>query len=48
MNGEHEQKSFSSGVMVLTLSVMVVKVMGLVYKIPMLKILGAAISDIVP
>jgi stage V sporulation protein B len=40
MNGEHEQKSFASGVMVLTLSVMVVKVMGLVYKIPMLKILG--------
>ena len=40
MNGEHEQKSFASGVMILTLSVIAVKVMGLVYKIPMLKILG--------
>ncbi len=41
MNGEHEQKSFASGVMALTLSVIAVKVIGLVYKIPMLGILGA-------
>ena len=41
MNGAHEQKSFASGVMALTLSVTAVKIIGLVYKIPLLKILGA-------
>ncbi len=41
MNGEHSQKRFASGVTALTLSVIAVKMIGLVYKIPLLKILGA-------
>lgn len=41
MNGEHSQKRFAFGVTALTLSVIAVKVIGLVYKIPLLKILGA-------
>ncbi len=41
MNGELSQKRFAFGVTALTLSVIAVKVIGLVYKIPLLKILGA-------
>ncbi len=41
MNGELSQKRFAFGVTALTLSVIVVKIIGLIYKIPLLKILGA-------
>lgn len=41
MNGELSQKRFAFGVTALTLSVIAVKVIGLIYKIPLLKILGA-------
>jgi len=41
MNGELSQKRFALGVTALTLSVIAVKIVGLVYKIPLLKILGA-------
>ena len=41
MNGELSQKRFALGVTALTISVIIVKVIGLVYKIPLLKILGA-------
>lgn len=41
MNGELSQKRFAFGVTALTISVIAVKVIGLIYKIPLLKILGA-------
>ena len=41
MNNDSSQKRFLSGVTVLTLSTVIVKVIGLVYKIPMMQILGA-------
>lgn len=40
MNRDASQKRFASGVTAMTLSVVAVKVIGLVYKIPLLKILG--------
>ena len=41
MNGELSQKRFAFGVTALTISVIIVKIIGLVYKIPLLHILGA-------
>ena len=41
MNNETSKKRFLSGVTVLTLSTVIVKIIGLVYKIPMMHILGA-------
>lgn len=41
MLGDVSQKRFASGVTALTLSVVVVKVIGLVYKIPLFRLLGA-------
>lgn len=41
MNGELSQKRFALGVTALTISVIAVKMIGLIYKIPLLKILGA-------
>lgn len=40
-SGQAETKTFLSGVMILTLSTMLVKVVGLFYKIPMLRYLGS-------
>ena len=41
MNGELSQQRFAFGVTALTISVIIVKIIGLVYKIPLLHILGA-------
>lgn len=39
--GKTEENSFMSGVFVLTLSAIIVKIIGLIYKIPMLRLLGS-------
>ena len=41
MNNETSGKRFLSGVTALTLSTVIVKIIGLVYRIPMMHILGA-------
>ena len=40
MNGEASQRRLASGVTALTISVLIVKIIGLIYKIPLLKLLG--------
>ena len=36
-----KENSFTSGVLILSLSAVIVKIIGLVYKIPMLRLLGS-------
>jgi stage V sporulation protein B len=36
-----EKDSFASGVLILSISAIIVKIIGLVYKIPMLRLLGS-------